>query len=294
MNISPSGTMPTMITPLTDNEQLDEVALRRLVNHLIVGGAHGLFAIGSQSEGNALTTQEKQRVMEIVVEEAGGRVPVYAGTGTMTTSEAIALTTQAEKIGVNAVSVTTPYVTTQSADVLYEHYVAIAKSTRLPILLHNDPPHTGVHISAELVARLSRIENIVGIKDSSGNLTLMKEFIRQASSGFVILMGQDALIFEGLVLGTAGAVAATGNVVPHLVAVIYNGYRSGDFVPARTMQNRLRPLRNAIEGEPPAVVVKEALALMGICSARTKSSIGPMTENKRADLKKVLQLLGVL
>ncbi len=149
-------------------------------------------------------------------------------------------------------------------------------------------------MSAALVARLSKIENIVGIKDSSGDLTLTTEYIRQTSPDFAVLMGRDTLIFAGLMSGAAGAIAATGNVVPGLVAEIYNAFQAGDITRARTAQNRLAPLRIAFEMGTFPVVIKEALALMGICSAHAKGPVGPMAENKRAELKKILEQLGVL
>jgi 4-hydroxy-tetrahydrodipicolinate synthase len=294
MRARPCGTMPAMVTPFTDKEQLDEAALRRLVNYLIMGGAHGLFAIGSQGEAYALSLHEKQRILEIVVEEVNGRVPVYAGTGAVTTSETIALTTMAEKIGASAASVITPYFITPSPDELHQHYAAIARATRLPILLYTNPARTGVSMSAALVARLSKIENIVGIKDSSGDLTLTTEYIRHTSQDFAVLMGRDTLIFAGLLSGASGAIAATANVVPGLVAEIYNAHQAGDWAKARAAQSRLAPLRVAFEMGTFPVVIKEALALMGICSARAKSPVGPLAESKRAELKKVLEQLGVL
>lgn len=294
MSFQALGIIPALVTPLDGDEQIDEAALRRLVNHVIAGGVHGLFAIGSQGEAYALEPNEKMRVMEIVVDETRGRVPVYAGTGAVTTREAIALTAMAERMGVNAVSVLTPYFISPNADELYDHYTAIAKSTGLPILLYTNPARTGVPLTPDLAVRLSRVENIVGIKDSSGDLTLTSEYIRRTPADFAVLAGRDTLIYTTLVSGGKGAIAATANVVPGLVVEIYNAYQVHDLDRARAAQNRLAPLRLAFEMGTFPVVIKEALALMGICSSRAKAPVKSLSENKRADLAKILKELEVL
>ncbi len=294
MPFKPHGIIPAMVTPLTEDEQIDESALRRLVNHLIAGGVHGLFAVGSQGEAYALNPDEKKRVMEIVVDETRGRVPVYAGTGAVTTREAVALTVMAERVGVDAVSVITPYFISPNSEELYDHYVAIAKATRLPILLYTNPARTGVALSPDLAARLSQVENIVGIKDSSGDLTLTSEYIRRTHSDFAVLAGRDTLIYATLVSGGKGAIAATANVVPSLVAEIYSAYQAGNLEQARAAQNRLAPLRLAFEMATFPVVIKEALALLGICSGRAKSPVKAMPDAKRAELGKILHQLNVL
>jgi len=291
MRFRPCGIIPAMVTPLTDEEEIDEEALRRLANHLIAGGVHGLFAVGSQGEAYALTFEEKKRVIQIVVDEARRRVPVYAGTGAVTTRETIALTMMAERAGADAVSIITPYFISPSADELYDHYAAVARATRLPVLLYNNPARTGVHLSVDLV---SSIENIVGIKDSSGDLTLTTEYIRRTGAGFAVLAGRDTLIYATLVCGGIGAIAATANVLPGLVVEIYEAYVVGDLERARAAQYRLAPLRLAFEMGTFPVVIKEALALMGICSGRAKAPVKAMPESRLGELKKILQGLGVL
>lgn len=294
MEFKPFGIIPAMITPLTGQEEIDTVALRRLVNFLVEGGVHGLFAVGSQGEAFALSPAEKKCVVEIVVDETRGRVPVYAGTGAVTTRETIALTQMAEKAGADAVSLITPYFISPSADELYEHYVAIARSTRLPIILYPNPARTGVHLSADLVARLAKVSNIIGIKDSSGDLTLTLEYIRRTGPGFHVLMGRDTLIYAALACGGAGAIAATANVAPRLVVEIYEAFKAGDLDRARQAQARLAPLRIAFEMGTFPVVIKEALALMGICSGKAKAPIKPLSESRRQDLAQVLQEMGIL
>lgn len=289
------GIIPAMVTPLDAGEELNEEALRQLVNYLIEGGVHGLFPVGSQGEFYALTPEEKQRVWEIVVEEAAGRVPVYAGTGAIATREVIALNKLAERAGVDAVSIITPFYVRPNQEELYSHYVAIADATSLPVLLYNNPGRTGgVNLPAELVARLAEHPNIVGIKDSSGDLTLSAEYIRRTDDDFAVLMGRDTLIYAGLLYGAKGAIAASANVVPVLVVEIYQAFVEGDLTRAMEAQMRLAPLRLAFGLGTFPVVVKEALNLIGIGAGPTRGPVGSISPESQEELKRILQELGVL
>jgi len=283
-----------MATPLNAEGELNEGALRQLTRHLIQGGVHGLFATGSQGEFWALTPEEKQRVWEIVLEEVDGRVPVYAGTGAVTTREVMELNRRAEAAGVDAVSIITPFFVKPTEAELEAHYRAIAKATSLPVLLYNNPARTGgVNLSAGLVARLAEVEDIVGIKDSSGDLALTTEYIRLTPDGFVVLSGRDTLIFAGLVHGTKGAIAATANVVPALVVEIYEAFQAGELERARRAQERLAPLRVAFGLGSFPVVVKEALELIGIPAGPCRGPVGPLSPEKRAELRQVLLGMGL-
>jgi len=290
----PFGIIPAMVTPLTADDAINERALRRLATHLIDGGCHALFAIGSQGEFWAFSAEEKQRVWEIVVAEARGRVPVYAGTAAVTTREAIALTRLAEKAGADAVSVLTPYFISPNDNELFDHYKAIAESTTLPVLLYSNPARTGVRLSTSLVARLAEVPNIVGIKDSTGDLELAAEYIRTAPEKFSVLMGRDTLIYAGLLYGAKGAIAATANVKPRLVADIYDKFLAGDLEGARRAQRALAPLRLAFSWGTFPVVIKEALDLMGMEGGPSRAPVGPLTGEQRERLKGVLKDMGVV
>lgn len=290
----PHGIIPAMVTPLTVDDEINVPALRRLTNYLIQGGVHGLFPVGSQGEFWALTPDEKQQVWEVVVEETNGRVPVYAGTAAITTREAIALTRLAEKAGVDAVSILTPFFVSPSEDELYNHYRAIAESTSLPILLYSNPARTGVKVSPGLLARLAKIENIVGIKDSGGDLQLTAEYIRVAPPDFAVLMGRDTLIFAALLYGVKGAIAATANVVPALVVSIYERFKAGDMEGARSAQEALAPLRLAFSWGTFPVVIKEALDLIGMEGGPARAPVGPMSDERREQLADVLREMGIL
>ena len=290
----PKGIIPAMVTPFDEDDKVDEKALRKLVDHLIEGRVHGIFTIGSQGEFYALDKEEKKKIIETVVDEVNGKVSVYAGTGAITTKEAILLTQIAEKAGAGAVSVITPFFISPSQEELYEYYLSIAKSTNLPVLLYNNPGRTGVNLSAELVERLSKIDNIVGIKDSSGNLTLTTEYIRTTPEDFSVLCGRDTLIFATLLSGGKGSIAATANVVPKLVVEIYEAFVNGDIEKARKAQFRLAPLRLAFNLGSFPVVVKEALNLIGINVGSARAPIKSLSKDKKKILRDVLRELGLL
>jgi 4-hydroxy-tetrahydrodipicolinate synthase len=290
----PYGIIPAMVTPLTAEDELNEGALRRLTGHLIDGGSHGLFAVGSQGEFWAFSAEEKRRIWEIVVDETAGRVPVYAGPAAETTRETIQLTRQAEQAGVDAVSILTPYFISPNEAQLYDHYRAIAESTKLPILLYSNPARTGVKISPSLLARLAEIDNIVGVKDSSGDLEVTAEYLRVAPPDFSVLMGRDTLIYAALVYGARGSIAATANVKPQLVASIYDRFVAGDLAGARQAQQDLAPLRLAFSWGTFPVVIKEALDLMGMEAGPARAPVGPLTPEVRERLKAVLVEMGVI
>jgi 4-hydroxy-tetrahydrodipicolinate synthase len=283
-----------MVTPITADGKINTETLRKLTNYLIEGGVHGLFPVGTQGEFYALTFEEKKKVLEVVVEETQGRVPVYAGTGAITTREAVALTKMAESVGASAVSVITPFFVHPSDAELLEYYTAVAKSTRLPVLLYNNPGRTGVNISADFVVKASKVDNIVGIKDSSGDLTLTAEYIRRTGETFSVLAGRDTLIYGTLCYGGKGAIAATANVAPKIIAEIYEAFMAGDMKRALSAQFRLAPLRLAFDLGTFPVVIKEALTLIGIEAGVGIPPVGGMKPEAKAELKEILKNMGLL
>jgi len=283
-----------MVTPITGDGKINTEALRKLTNYLIEGGVHGLFPVGSQGEFYALTFEEKKKVLEVVVDETRGRVPVYAGTGAITTREAVALTKMAESVGASAVSVITPFFVHPSDAELLEYYTAVAKSTRLSVLLYNNPGRTGVNISADFVVKASKVDNIVAIKDSSGDLTLTAEYIRRTGETFSVLAGRDTLIYGTLCYGGKGAIAATANVAPKIIVEIYEAFMAGDMKRALSAQFRLAPLRLAFDLGTFPVVIKEALTLIGIEAGVGIPPVGGMKPQAKAELKEILKNMGLL
>ena len=288
------GIIPAMVTPLKKDETLDEDGLREVINYLIESGVHGIFCCGSQGEIYSLRDEERKRVIEVTVDEVNGRVPVYAGTGEVTTEKVIDLTRYAKDVGADAASIITPYFIRPSSEELYMHYRKIAEAVDIPIILYNNPGRTGVNLDVSVVSRLAEIDNIVGIKDSSGDLTLTAEYIRQTPERFSVIAGRDSLILATLVYGGKAAIAATANVAPKLVIEIYEAFIKGDIKRAREAQFRLLPLRQAFGLGTFPVVVKEAMALIGKPSGPAKSPVGPMSEENRERLRGILSDLGLI
>ncbi len=294
MTFKIEGIIPAMVTPLNEKEEVEEPALRRIVSFLIEGGVHGLLVHGSQGEFYGFTAAEKRWVWEIVLDEVGGRVPVYAGTGAITTREVLDLNRMAEDVGVDAVSVLTPFFVSPSQEELFQHFMSIADATSLPVVLYNNPGRTGVNLSAGLVARLAQHPNIVGIKDSSGDLSLTWEMIRQSTDDFQVLMGRDSLIYAGLHHGAAGAIAATANVVPALVVEIYEAFQAGDQERSLKAQERLATLRQAFGLGSFPVVIKDAMNMVGLPAGPPRRPIHSLEGEAREELRRVLSEVGAL
>lgn len=294
MSFTARGIIPAMVTPFDRQGKVSEDGLRKLVDYLVEGGVHGLFPVGSQGEFYALEKEEKKKIMEIVLDQVKGKASVYAGTGAITTKETITLTRMAQDIGVDAASIITPFFVSPTQNELYEHYLAVAKSTTLPLLLYNNPGRTGVNISADLAVRLSKVDNIIGIKDSSGDMTLTAEYIRRTSDDFSVLAGRDTLIYGTLLYGGKGAIAATANVAPKLVVGIYQAYVRGDIEQAKKAQAELAPLRLAFSLGSFPVVIKDALQLIGIEVGTTRPPIKSLNKDKQEMLRNTLQQMGLL
>ena len=293
---TPKGIIPAVITPLTADEKFNEKAMRKLINHLIDGGVHGLFVIGTTGEFYGLTPEEKREILLVTMDETRGRVPVYAGTNVITTRESVMLTQLAEECKVDAVSVLTPLFVTPNQDQLIKHYKSVAASTSLPVILYNNPPKTGVNIAPATVATLAEIPNIVSIKDSSGDLTLTADYIRLTKDrdDFSVLMGRDTLIYGALCYGAAGSIASCANVAPRMCVDIYEKYMAGDLAGSLKAQFALAPLRGAFTiGTFPAVI-KESLTMLGIEAGPCMEPSGPLTHREREQLSKVLIDMGLL
>ena len=290
MRFAPKGILPAMVTPLTKDYKVNFPALRKLIDFLITGGVHGIFAIGTTGEFYALTNAEYQEILEVTVDQVKGRVPVYAGANAIGSRESIALAKIAEKAGVSALSVLTPYFITVDQNELYNHFAAIAGSTNLPVVLYDNAPKTHLVIKPATVERLAKVSNIVGIKDSTGDLTNTAEIInRTRGMDFHVMMGRDSLIHAGLAYGASGAVAATANVAPALVSGLYNKFMSGDIAGSIEDQYKLVPLRIAFNLGSFPVVIKEALELIGIEAGPCAAPTGPMNREDREHLVKILQ-----
>jgi 4-hydroxy-tetrahydrodipicolinate synthase len=289
------GIIPPVATPMRADEELDLPRLRWFIDRLISGGVHGIFVLGTNSEFYALDEREKQAVIATAVEHVNKRVPVFAGTGAETTREVVRLTQMAEREGVDGVSIITPYFISPTQQEIFDHYRRIAEHTRLPVLLYNNPSTCGgIKIDVETVVRLAEIPNIAGMKDSSGDLQNTNEVIRAVPERFSVMMGRDTLIFPALMFGARGAVPATGNIAPSLLAEIYNAFQRGDLAASKAAQLRLNPLRLALSLCTAPGGVKAALEVLGHPIGPCRSPVAGLSADKLPKMRAALQAAGLL
>ena len=260
----PQGIIVPVITPMNGDESFNEAQFRIEINRLIEAGVAGIFVLGTNGEVYALTEEEKLKALKVAVDEIGGRVPVYAGTGCIGTRETVEMSKKAEALGVDALSVVSPYFVGVSQDDLYRHFNAVAKSVKLPILLYNMPARTGNNISYATVRKLAEGNpNIVGAKDSSGNFDNTLRYIEDTGGKVSVLAGNDSLILWTLLAGGAGAIAGWANVFPKLICSIYDHWSKGNIEAANKAQRKIRPFRDVMALGNPNSVVKRALNLLG-------------------------------
>lgn len=288
----PHGAIPALVTPLDQNGELLEDGLRAVIDHVINGGVHGVFVLGSSGEIYGLDARQKRRVVEIAVEHVGGRVPVYAGASEITTRDCIATARMVERVGgVRALSVLTPYFMTPSQPELVDHYTAIAQSTDLPVILYTNPGRTQVDLSLDTILELAEVEGIIGLKDSAGDLAATREVLARRPEGFSVLMGRDTLIEPALAAGADGCIASTGNIAPRLVAGIYDAFVAGDIELARRRQAALSPLRELLDKATFPVVLKEGLRFAGVDAGTCLAPARELTEPWRSRLAEVVRTL---
>jgi 4-hydroxy-tetrahydrodipicolinate synthase len=290
-----TGIIPPVVTPLTADQELDLPRLRSHIDLMLAKGVHGIFVLGTTGEFYALDEQEKQQVTAAAVEHCRGRSPVYVGTGAETTREVVRLTKMAEREGADGVSVITPYFIKPNQAELADHFRRVAESTSLPVVLYNNPATCGgLSIEPETVARLAEVRNIIGIKDSSGDLQNTIEIIRSTPrEKFAVLNGRDTLILAALQFGAQGAIPASCNIAPELCVGIYESFVKGDIEVAKAFQSRLHPIRMAMTLGTGNSAVKEAMALLGRPAGPSRSPVAPFADDKKAKLRAILEKAGV-
>lgn len=272
----PYGVITPVLTALDENENFNKDAYQKFIDHLIKSGVHGIFSLGTNGEFYAFSFEEKLEIIKAAVEAVDGRVPVYAGTGCVTTKETVELSKAVEALGgVDCLSVISPYFTAITQDDLYRHYSAVAKAVNLPILLYNIPARTGNNIAFTTVKKLAEFDNIIGIKDSSGNFDNTLKYIENTDPRLHVLAGSDSLILWTLKAGGSGAISGCSNVFPELMVSIYELFKKGDFEAANEAQKKIRPFRNVMQMGNPNSVVKRAAQLLGyeVGPARAPSKV---------------------
>ena len=289
-----TGVGTALVTPFTKSAALDEAAVRRLGRRQIDAGIHFLCPCGTTGESPTLTDAEKLRIVEILVAEAGGRVPILAGAGGYNTKEVIELAREMEKRGASGFLSVTPYYNKPTQEGLYQHYKAIADSTALPIVVYNVPGRTGVNVEIATLARLAQIPNIVGVKEASGNVTQMVDVCRSVPDSFLVLSGDDALTLPLMSVGGRGIISVASNEIPADMAQMVEAAERNDFAAARAVHDRIVALMqiNFIEANP--VPVKAAMAAMGLLEETYRLPMCPPKPESREKILKALKELNLV
>ncbi len=283
------GSIVALVTPFKDGK-VDEESFRELVKWHIKEKTHGILVAGTTGESATLSKEEKARLFEIALEEAKGKVPVIAGTGTNNTEASIELTKMAKEIGVDAVLMVTPYYNKPTQEGLFRHYEAVAKAVKIPIILYNVPGRTCVSLSPETVARLSKVKNIVGIKEATGCMRQATEILRLCGNKFAVLSGDDFTAFTLMTLGGQGVISATANVIPKEMSQMMEACLKGNWDKARKLHMKYYPLFKAMFIETNPVPAKTALWLMGrIETPEVRLPLASMSEENVEKLKGVLK-----
>ncbi len=283
------GAMVAIVTPFK-NGKVDEEALKELIEWQIKAGTHCIVPCGTTGESATMSHEEHMRVVELTVETVRGRVPVIAGTGSNSTEETIMLTKHAKKAGADAALVITPYYNKPTQEGLYQHFMAVAKECKFPMILYNVPGRTSVNMLPETVARCAKDSKyVIGIKEATGNLKQVTDVIRLCPRNFIVLSGDDPTAFPTMAIGGKGVISVTSNVMPKEMAAMMNASLSGNYEKARKLHYKLFPLFGAMFYETNPVPAKTALAMMGkIPSDEVRLPLAPMNESNRERLKEVL------
>jgi len=291
----PEGIFPALVTPFTDDgKTVDEERLRVLVNHCIELGVNGVVPCGTTGEFVNLTKEEKKQVLKVVVDEVNGKVPVIAGTGASGTSEALEMTKYAKDIGATAALIVTPYYLKPADRGIYEHYSTIASEVDLPIILYNIPQCTGLPLPWQMVEDLAQIPNIVGVKDSSGQLSFILAVLEKVRDKINVLCGHDEVVIAALAAGCSGAILASANIIPDVWVQIYNHVKNGELQKARELQYKVQKIARIIAGSGP-VGTKAALNMMKIKVGPVRMPLsvgGELTYESKEELRLDLEKIG--
>ena len=289
-----TGVGTALVTPFTQRGEVDDAAVRRLARRQIDAGVHFLCPCGTTGESPTLTEAERLRIVEIVVDEAGGKLPVLAGAGGYDTRELIHAAGEMAQRGVSGFLSVTPYYNKPTQEGLYQHYRAFAESTPLPIIVYNVPGRTGVNVEVATLARLAQIPNIVGVKEASGNVPQMCEICNAVPDGFLVLSGDDGLTLPVMAIGGHGIISVAANEIPTEMVQMVEAAERNDFAAAREVHARILPLLsvNFVESNPGPV--KSAMAAMGLVEETYRLPIVAPHPQSKQKIVQVLKELGLL
>lgn len=288
------GIYTALVTPFKDG-RLDEKAFRNLIEFQLKGGINGIVPCGTTGEAPTLSYEEHEKVIELAVKYANGKVPVIAGTGSNSTQEAIELTEGAKKLGADFCLLTTPYYNKPTQEGLYQHFKAIAEAVNIPLILYNIPGRTGINMTPETILRLSRIKNIVGIKEAAGSLTQVSDIYRLTKGTFTILSGDDNLFLPMMSVGAVGVISVVSNIIPKEMQSLYKAFLiEKNIKKAMNIHTRLMPLFQGIFVETNPIPIKEAMAYMGMLKKEFRLPLCPLSDANSKFIKGLLSEYGLL
>ncbi|MFM8991492.1 MAG: 4-hydroxy-tetrahydrodipicolinate synthase [Alphaproteobacteria bacterium] len=287
------GSLVALITPFRGGK-VDEKAFQDLVEWHVAEGTHGLVPCGTTGESPTLSHEEHRRVVELCIEAARGRVPVIAGTGSNSTDEAIELTRHARKAGANAALVVTPYYNKPTQEGLFQHFKAIVEAVDLPVVVYNIPGRSVVDISVETMARIAKLPNIVGVKESTGDVSRITKHRLLIGEGFCQVSGEDYLALAQMAAGADGCISVTANVAPRQLSQMHLACQRGDYAAARAIHERLAPLHEALFVETSPAPVKYAASLLGKCVPDIRLPLVEPGDSTRARVKAAMVHAGLL
>lgn len=274
-----------MVTPFDERGEIDFDATKNLLEHLIKTGTDAVVVAGTTGESPTLSTEEKLELFSFVIKEANGRIPVIAGTGTNNTKASIELTKEAEKLGADGIMLVAPYYNRPNQDGLYAHFKAIAEETDLPIMIYNIPGRTACNIEVDTIVKLSEIDNIVSVKEASGNLDAMAEIIERTKDGFVLYSGDDSLTLPVLAIGGKGIVSVASHIVGDAMKEMIEAFNRGDIEKAGAIHRKLLPTFKALFSAPSPAPLKAVLNLTGIPVGDVRLPLVPLNEEQVEVLK---------
>jgi 4-hydroxy-tetrahydrodipicolinate synthase len=283
-----TGCGTALVTPFTSSHAVDEGAVRRLAKRQVDAGVHFLVPCGTTGEAPTMSAVERRRVVELVVDEVAGRVPVLAGAGGYDTREVAEAAREMQAAGASGLLSVTPYYNKPTPEGLYRHYAAIAEATPLPIVVYNVPGRTGCNVDPATLARLATIPHLVAVKEASGNVTQICEAIRAVPPGFIVLSGDDALTLPAMAVGARGIVSVLSNELPAEMVQLVESAEANDFAAAREIHSRLLPLMLANFAESNPIPVKAVMAQQGLLEEVYRLPMVPPRQETRDKLKRVL------
>ena len=278
-----------MVTPFDTNGDIDFPATEKLIEHLIANGSDGLVVAGTTGESPTLTAAEKLALFKFTAEKVNGRIPVIAGTGSNDTRSSITLTKQAEEAGVDGIMLVVPYYNKPAQEGLYQHFKAIAEATRLPVMLYNIPGRSAVNMAPETIIRLSAVDNIVSVKEASGNLDAASLIIDGTPDDFTVYSGDDGLTLPLMAIGADGIVSVASHIIGNEMQEMVANFTSGSVKEAAAQHRKLLPVMNALFAAPNPVPVKTALQLLGIETGKVRLPMILLNEEETATLRQLLE-----